>query len=320
MADHGVAVMRSLAVQHSLVRKRYAGDADEWPAATQVADRWEPPIARAVRDILDRAVAGVNVPLLRAHLLAGDPVGMETAFPTAWLAGALRAELAPMLQRVWIAGVGLGASPLTAMGMPIVRAGVATGRKQFGIDLEATEAEGVAWTREHTAALVIASAAFRALLRQLVDDGRAAGVPIDALVRQLRETMGLDAPRARALVRFAAGLQQANVAPDLRERRVARYAAALRRQRAVAIARTETISALTGGQLRLWDRAVAVGWIRPTRMVKQWIVTPDDVLCVRCESLTEQVADIGANFPGGVAGPPLHPHCRCAIGLIARPS
>lgn len=312
--------MKAIAAQSSLVRKRYAGDADEWPAATQVADRWEPTIARAVREILDRAVGGVHLPQLRAHLLAGDAVGMETAFPSSWLVATLRAELAPMLLRVWVAGVGLGASPLTAMGMPIVRAGVNTGRKQFGIDLEATEAEGVSWSREHAAALVVGAAALRALLAQLVEEGRAASVPVDTLVRQLQATMGLDVPRARSLVQFAIRLQQADVPVALRERRVARYAAALRRQRAVAIARTETIAALTGGQLRLWDRAVAAGWIRPARMVKQWIVTPDDVLCPKCEGLTEAVADLGTNFPGGVAGPPLHPHCRCALGLVSRPS
>jgi hypothetical protein len=50
-----------------------------------------------------------------------------------------------------------------------------------------------------------------------------------------------------------------------------------------------------------------------------WIVTDDERLEVRCEALDGVQVPLGAAFVSGVQAPPLHPNCRCAVGLSTTP-
>jgi hypothetical protein len=99
-------------------------------------------------------------------------------------------------------------------------------------------------------------------------------------------------------------------------RKAGTYAARLLRQRALTIARTETIGAAVRGQLATWRVGQRSGLLRaPT---KTWIVTPDDRLCRYCRALADREIPLDARFASGlgsVDGPPLHPRCRCALGV-----
>lgn len=88
--------------------------------------------------------------------------------------------------------------------------------------------------------------------------------------------------------------------------------------RAETIARTETISASVNGQQELWDQAVEEGLLTGTES-QEWIITPDDRLCPICEAIEGQTVPLGEPFvtdDGEVDGPPAHPRCRCAVGLV----
>lgn len=87
--------------------------------------------------------------------------------------------------------------------------------------------------------------------------------------------------------------------------------------RALMIARTETIAAANEGQRQLWLQAVEDGLLESSAK-REWIVTPDDRLCESCEPLEGQIRGLTEFFEsdlGNVIGPPLHPQCRCAVGL-----
>lgn len=88
--------------------------------------------------------------------------------------------------------------------------------------------------------------------------------------------------------------------------------------RAETIARTETIAAANAGQQEAWAQATEDGWLLGNEQ-QVWIVTPDDKLCDDCNELDGVTADLGEDFDGGeygdVSGPPLHPNCRCVLGL-----
>lgn len=139
----------------------------------------------------------------------------------------------------------------------------------------------------------------------------------------IRPLIGLTQRQALAVVRrrferLAQGHDAASVAADAE-----RYAARLLTQRARLIARTEIIRASVTGQLDLWRTATDRGLLGAD-MWKRWIVTDDDRLCPICRAMTGRTVPREANFRvggrrgGSVAGPPAHPACRCAIGLVRR--
>jgi very-short-patch-repair endonuclease len=76
----------------------------------------------------------------------------------------------------------------------------------------------------------------------------------------------------QALIQEGTSRDRAQVLAD-------RYAARRLRERAINIARTETLGALNKGQLELWDQAKRLKLIG-TRSRKEWIVTPDDRLAI----------------------------------------
>jgi hypothetical protein len=57
----------------------------------------------------------------------------------------------------------------------------------------------------------------------------------------------------------------------------------------------------------------------PKDQKRAWIVTPDDKICDFCEALDGQAVALDEPFVsdeyGEVDTPPLHPQCRCTMGL-----
>lgn len=88
-------------------------------------------------------------------------------------------------------------------------------------------------------------------------------------------------------------------------------------ERAEVIARTETMRASNEGQQQAWDQAAEDGYLTGNEE-QEWIVTPDDRLCPECEPFDGETAELGGTFSAeGIDsdGPPLHPRCRCTLGL-----
>lgn len=77
------------------------------------------------------------------------------------------------------------------------------------------------------------------------------------------------------------------------------------RTRAELISRTETASAYSQGSIAAFKASGVVSQI-------EWL-TADGEVCPICEDLNGKRVDIDQSFAGGVAHPPAHPNCRCAI-------
>ena len=89
------------------------------------------------------------------------------------------------------------------------------------------------------------------------------------------------------------------------------------RQRALLIARTETIAASNAGQQELWRQAVSSGLLRGNEL-QMWTVSFDERLCPVCRPLNGVTVPMGVPFQtslGPVYAPPAHPNCRCAVVL-----
>lgn len=141
--------------------------------------------------------------------------------------------------------------------------------------------------------------------------------------RILRATAGLDRRRARALQRFEQELRDRGMGGDLLAARVRMYRDRLLHDRALTIARHETLSAISQGQEETWRQAVQSGAL-PATMNEIWLTAHDDRRCEICKGLDNQIVPRGHSFISKANGrayerPPVHVQCRCSRGLTTEP-
>lgn len=174
------------------------------------------------------------------------------------------------------------------------------------------------WAAANAAERVVeVTAQTRLAIRAAIVRGFEEGIPPRVLARDLRNIVGLNSRLAVAVVKRRSDLIAAGLSAERVTRLVDRYAARLLRFRTENIARTETIRASVEGQLETWEQNREKR-IVSRRLVKEWIVTPDDRLCPICAPLANIQADVDGLFNTSVGrrrGPPAHPMCRCAVGL-----
>lgn len=136
----------------------------------------------------------------------------------------------------------------------------------------------------------------------------------ETLVRDLRNTIGLDPRRARALRSFEDKLIADGV-KDI-DGKVERYRDALIRSRAESIARTESVAIENQAKIQAWEIGVDAGSI-PEDAELEWVSNGDP--CEHCDALDGERVTIGEMFNsphyGSVAHPPLHPNCYCMVVL-----
>lgn len=82
--------------------------------------------------------------------------------------------------------------------------------------------------------------------------------------------------------------------------------------RAEMIARTETMDAANEGLAQSWDQAREAGLLSADAK-KQWIATASGA-CPECEEVDGEEVLLDEDFSVG-DDPPLHPNCRCTMGL-----
>lgn len=300
-------------------RPQILADPDALPPMSALAASDEPALARAVRDACLSVVPRIDMAALEEAARRRSELDAERVLLVDLMGEALRVAVEPRLAAMFRRGADLAADELRASGVPV---------KQLRADLEVPYAQAGAWARAQGSALVReVTRRQRAAIRDLIARAHEQGITVDEVARRLRDTVGLRDDQERAVLNFRNRLYDAGLDPAAVERRTASYARAQLRLRARTIARTELVASANGGQQALWDEAVRVGALDPSRMMKRWIVTDDERLCERCEAVGEggPVA-IGADFrePGRagarVPHPPLHPNCRCAMGLVPAPS
>jgi hypothetical protein len=172
------------------------------------------------------------------------------------------------------------------------------------------------WILSHGAELVQGVGDLtREAIRQIVAQGFTDHYTVAQTARKIRGWVGLLPSQVSAADRYAATLDTGAKA----ERALARYVSQLRQQRAVNIARTETINAHAQGTLDAWRNASDHAMIRPGAQ-KEWIAaTASDRTCPICMKLDGQKVPLTGSFvmPGGglIAAPTAHPSCRCALAL-----
>lgn len=157
----------------------------------------------------------------------------------------------------------------------------------------------------------------RAALRLELEKALEEGLGADATAKNIINNIGLTKRQATALGNFRRNLIEAGASSGRIERDTNRYAKRLLEFRAERIARTELMAAANEGHLEMMKQGQEQGII-PGNAQKVWIVTPDDRLCPWCAPMEGQTRPLNANFVSGlgnVMSPPLHPMCRCVMGI-----
>jgi hypothetical protein len=209
-------------------------------------------------------------------------------------------------------------------------AGLATGatvptRAGITFAFDVLNPNAVISVREQAARLVReVSADTKAMIRTVIHRSFVEGIDAQKTARTIRDSIGLTSRMESAVWNFRKGLVEAGGVEARVEGAVSRYRDKLIRRRAETIARTEIMRASNEGQQNAWQQAVDKGFLTSTP-VQVWIVTPDDRLCEVCAPMKGQRRAIGEAFVSPADGsraktPPLHPNCRCAIGLDIKAS
>lgn len=79
------------------------------------------------------------------------------------------------------------------------------------------------------------------------------------------------------------------------------------RRRALVVARTESASAYSQGSILAYQESGVVSGT-------EWLTAGD--ACPICDPLDGVVTDLGGEYPGGLAFPPAHPNCKCALAPV----
>lgn len=154
------------------------------------------------------------------------------------------------------------------------------------------------------------------------------GLPPRKSAELMRDVIGLNKPQEQAVFNFRRGLvEQGDFTPAQIERQVKALIERKLDERALLIARTETINAVNAGQQEVWNQAREDDLIdKDTK--KQIIVTPDDRLCPICANpkVDGQIVQFDKSFtvwldppsgnPTKFMTPTFHPRCRCAMRMI----
>jgi hypothetical protein len=189
--------------------------------------------------------------------------------------------------------------------------------------------QAIQWSRGYSAELVTnLSQRARRSVRLAITRGFTEGISVRDTARVIKDSVGLSRPQTDAVINLRTklidktggkvkagsrtikipegGLNVKQIESELK-----RYAERLTKQRALDIARTETMRVANEGQRQTWIQAIAKGELSG-REKRVWI-TADP--CPICAGLEGALADIFGAFPGGLEGPPAHTKCECTQGL-----
>lgn len=152
-------------------------------------------------------------------------------------------------------------------------------------------------------------------VRGIVADAISTGRHPYSAAKQIKQVVGLTPKQAQAVDKFRQTLEAEGVTGDKLEKKVARYAERKLAQRAEAIARTETATAINNGRMELWSQIQAEGGF-PADQKHKWITASDERVCDICGPLDGVTVLLGQPFPGGFTNAPAHTQCRCNTVLV----
>lgn len=186
-------------------------------------------------------------------------------------------------------------------------------KKLVDYRFDAATEQAVKYAETESAKLITEiTAETEANIRNLIATAIKDGMPPYDAARAIVPLIGLTSAQGQAALKYREQLIDSGLSLDKVNEKTDKYADKLLDDRADRIARTEVMDSLNAGQDAAWVDAQEQGYLSEDA-TKEWIVTPDDLLCPECEAYDGAVVPVGEEFDEG--DPPLHPSCRCTIGI-----
>ena len=319
----------------------------EWKVIHQIADKAVGKVATLIRQVFDSTRKAILVGNIANMIDRGEALDAVAAADRAWLNARrnLQADLGKLLRGILERA---GEASLEAIRSSFVQ------KQQRGaggvqISFDVTNQAVFEWIRTETASLVKdIDAETRASIEETIFRAFNEGIPPVRAAKIIRENIGLNRRGALAVDNLELALRRTGPLMTelaefeslpkhlqdkiIRARSVGlarkgqieeildRYRQRLIRERAMNIARTETINASSAGQGQLWSQMSEQRLLDTSRLEVAWLLTPDDRTCVRCQNQRRNYPrrPIHGVYANGVRGPTLHPSCRCSERLLRK--
>lgn len=273
------------------------------PAIYILADRLAPALRAAFLAAVAQIRSRTSLSALTAALETGDPAAIVAAIQVARLPAALAPAVAVIEQVVTQAAERTLTAIAVRAAFDLVNPLAATAARTQGAQF-----------------VTLVTAETQAAIRALVARAVTEGIAPRELARLIQPLIGLTRRQAQAALNARAAWEDSGLTGDVLTTKVDAYAAKLLKQRALMIARTETIDAANAGQLAAWQDAAAKGLLRPDRTFRIWSAANDPRVCPICAELDAQVVGFDEPFVTidgiEIMAPPVHPLCRCSVSLV----
>ena len=157
------------------------------------------------------------------------------------------------------------------------------------------------WLREHMSTMVNQTSgtsigALKATLRDGINRGRH---PM-RLAKDLKQSIGLTEPHAKAVAKLRAKLEADGVPAGRADKQVEAYRQKLIRYRARNIARTESMQSVSAGRQKLWEQLTADdAWPDERPPKKSWLTSLDEATCEICQPMNGQRREINETWDVG---------------------
>lgn len=295
-----------------------AADAAELPPQQfnwlhHIADESRQQVIDNFLEAVKKAKSGIGREALIAAVEAGDT---EAVIKALSLDRDLEASLKPLLTEP-LENVFIAAGRM-APGMTVPSGA------RISMRFDLTNPHALDFIRDYDFGLIReVSQETRDAVRLVVRDAFETGGHPTEQARRIVDFIGLTKKQAQAVLNYRDALEMEERPAEQVARMVEKYRLKMLKLRATNIARTETIRAANAAQQVAWKQAIDNRHLDAGTARQQWLVTPDDRLCILCEAvpdLNPGGVRIGEPFItplGPILYPPLHPQCRCVANLIA---
>jgi len=298
---------------------RDPGD-DYWARLHRLASSAEPGVRREFLQAIKRMQENLDLAAIEAALERNDLNAVIRLVPFSELDDAL-AEAEAGLETVRSSAFLVGRE----QAMPFLHA------EQLAIHLGSRGSIAIAWRhlsptvleaiRTNTATRVTRIAELtRRTISQFVERAFVRGDPHRAIATDIKQIIGLTPAQSDAVDRVRLAMVDEGTRPSVIAKRVERLRAKKVKQRAVTIARHESITAANDGQRASWRILAERGLLDSNAFEREWlaIVPTDGRTCPICKVLDGKRAPIDGDYEPADAkgGPPAHVVCRCTERLV----
>ncbi|MFA5354955.1 MAG: phage minor head protein [Thermodesulfovibrionales bacterium] len=291
----------------------------EWRKALQIADKHTPDVDRvfthAVRDLRRT----IDPKPLKEALSRGDTLAAINSIPWQHFSQDLQG-LKLEYQQIFRDGGAQAAKSVPPMKRKVHKTFYPLDKAYTELDVQYVsdlmDPRAVKWVNEFGAERIrYIDQETRAGVKAILDESLSEGQTVQWQAQQIRELIGLDPRRGKAYYARLKGLQQSGLSTEKIQAQIQAYGRKLLRDRADTISRTETMTALNEARRESWIQARDKGYL-PGHWVMEWLTKPDDRLCLICQGMDGDRAELEGQFKDG-ASLPKHPRCRC-VSLLVR--